>query len=123
MKSFKIVASQGEITIRRIGDAPKSRKLPSGYTAMKAERGKFIIGHSETGHHHVIEADGVDVAVLDHAPAGMRILRMILDNPHSLDHQRDFDKHESIKIEPGMYEVRIGREFDPYEEIARRQAD
>jgi hypothetical protein len=121
MKSFKVRAAQGEITIIRLGNAPKNRKL-SG-TAMKAECGKFVIGHSETGHHHVIDAKGANVAVLGRAPEGMRILRAILDNPMSLDHLRDHDTHESIKLEPGLYEFRIGREFDPYQEIARRQAD
>jgi hypothetical protein len=121
MKSFKTVAAQGEITIIRLGSVPKSRKLPG--TAMQAEAGLFIVGHSETGHHHCIAASGVSMAVLDKAPAGMRILRAILENPTSLDHLRDHDTHESIVLEPGLYEFRIGREYDPFKQIARRQAD
>lgn len=121
MKSFTKIAAQGEITIIRIGGVPKSKKLPG--TAMQAEGGRFIVGHSETGHHHVIAAKGASVTVLDRAPEGMRILRAILENPTSLDHLRDHDKHDSIKLEPGLYEFRIGREYDPYQETARRQAD
>jgi hypothetical protein len=90
---------------------------------MKPENGHFIIGHSETGHHHVIDARGASVAVMSGAPEGMRVLRAILKNPTSLDHLRDHDTHESIVLEPGMYEFRSGREYDPYQEIARRQAD
>lgn len=123
MKTFDKVAAQGEITVIRIGDVPSSRKLPNGYTPMKPENGVYVIGHSETGHHHVIAAKGATVGVLDRAPEGMRILRAILENPTSLDHLRDHDTHEGIKHEPGEYEFRIGREFDPYEEVARRQAD
>lgn len=121
MKSFKKIAAQGEITIIRLGNVPRNKKLPG--TEMKAEHGKFIVGHSETGHHHVIEAKGANVAVLDRAPEGMRVLRAILENPTLLDHLRDHDTHESIQLEPGLYEFRIGREYDPYQEIARRQAD
>jgi hypothetical protein len=121
MKAFKKIAAQGEITVIRLGGVPKDKKLIG--EALKAERGHFIVGHSETGHHHVIAAKGASVAVMERAPQGMRVLRAILENPTSLDHLRDHDTHESIKLEPGLYEFRIGREFDPYAEIARRQAD
>ncbi len=123
MKSFQKIAAQGELTIRRIGDLPKSRALPNGYTAMKAEGGKFIIGHSETGHHHVIDAAGASVGVMDCPPEGMRILYMILENPLAVEHLRSHDTHETIVNEPGVYEVRIAREFDHYAELARQSAD
>jgi hypothetical protein len=124
MKSFKTVAAQGEVTIIRIGNVPKNKKIPVGFSPLPLERGRYIIGHSETQHDHVLSRnDGATVAVLDKPPEGMRILRAILENPTSLDHLRDHDTHESIKLEPGLYEFRIGREYDPYAEIARRQAD
>lgn len=121
MKTFTKIAAQGEITVIRLGDVPADKKL-SGL-ALKPEGGHFVIGHSETGHYHVIAAKGASVAVLDRAPEGMRILRAILEQPTSLEHQRGHDTHDPIKLEPGEYEFRIGREFDPFEEIARRQAD
>ena len=118
---FKKIAAQGEITVIRLGGVPRDKKLPG--SAMKVEGIHFVIGHSETGHHHVIEAKGASVSVLDKQPEGMRVLRAILENPTSLDHLRDSDTHDPIRLEPGLYEFRIGREFDPYQEIARRQAD
>ena len=120
MKSFTKIAAQGEITIIRLGDA---KKLPAGYTPMQAERGRYIVGHSETGHHHCMDEGGVTVGVLDRPPEGMRILRAIVESATPLVHLREHDTHEPILLEPGEYEFRIGREFDPYEEIARRQAD
>jgi len=124
MKSFMKVAAQGEITIRRIGGVPEKRPSCSGYTPLAKEKGKYVIGHSETGHHHVLSrTDGVDVMVLDQPPEGMRILRAILENPTSLDHLREHDTHESLLLEPGEYEIRIAREYDPYTEIAREAAD
>lgn len=121
MKTFKKIAAQGEITIIRI-----SRVKKDGVHAgvpLQAENGRFVIGHSETGHHHVIDAKGASVTVLEEAPEGMRVLRAILENPTALVHLRDYDTHEPIVLEPGEYEFRIGREYDPYAEIARRQAD
>jgi len=124
MLTFKTTAAQGEITIRRIGNVPAKRSPPAGFVAMKPEHGKFIIGHSETGHHHVLDRlDGVDVAVMDAPPAGMKILRAILENPTSLVHLRDHDTHDPIKLEPGEYELRIAREFDHYAELARQSQD
>lgn len=117
MKTFQKIAAQGEITIRRI-DA-----MPSGCMQMKPESGKFIVGHSETGHHHVIDAHGASVSVLDRPPEGMKILYAILENPTSLDHLRGHDTHESIMLDPGIYEFRIAREFDHYAELARQSAD
>ena len=122
MKTFKLTCAQGEIVIRRIGDVPKSHEC-KGYSPMKSEDGRFIIGHSETGHHHVIDANDADVMVMDKPPEGMRILRAILDKPNTLEHHRPHDTHEPIALEPGEYEIRIAREYDPYAELARISAD
>lgn len=119
MITFDKVAAQGEITIRRL-DAPADvvgKPLP-------LEHGALIIGHSETGHHHVLEhAHGATVTVLDRAPEGMQILHAILAEPNKLIHQRGHDTHEDIDLPAGEYEFRIAREFDPYAELARKAAD
>lgn len=119
MKSFKSVAAQGEITIRRVKSGAKVEgKL------LALERGMLIIGHSETQHDHVLEhVRGATVTVSDTAPAGMKILHMILTEANSLVHNREHDTHESIMLEPGEYEFRIAREFDHYAELARQSAD
>ncbi len=121
MKSFKKIAAQGEITIIRIGDASKVKLSGS---ALPLEGGKFIIGHSETGHNHVLERKaGASVTVLDGAPEGMKILRAILTEPNKLIHERGHDTHEAIELAPGEYEFRIAREFDHYAELARQSSD
>jgi hypothetical protein len=89
-----------------------------------AENGRYVIGHSETGHHHTLDTlEGVQIGVLNKAPAGMRILRAILEKPTILEHHRPYDTHEAIALSPGEYEFRIAREYDPYAELARRSAD
>lgn len=122
MKPFEKVAAQGEITIIRIGDVPKKWSVAGKPLAL--EGGKLIIGHSETGHHHVLERSaGASVTVLDKAPEGMRVLHAILEQANSLVHQRGHDTHEAIDLPPGEYEFRIAREFDHYAELARQSAD
>jgi hypothetical protein len=117
MKTFKTIAAQGEITIRRIDN------LPDGLTPVEPVDGEFIVGHSETGHHHVMTMEKAQFFAPEVMPAGMRVLYGILDAPKELIHKRDFDTHEPIRHEPGMYEFRSGREFDHYAELARSQAD
>lgn len=122
MKSFVKTAAQGEIFIIRIGPVPKKNKTSGQPLAL--ECGKLIIGHSETGHHHVLERNtGASVTVLEKAPEGMRILHAILEEPNKLIHERGHDTHETIALEPGEYEFRIAREFDHYAELARQSMD
>lgn len=118
MKTFNTVAAQGEITIRRV-DSSRVEGSP-----LPLESGKLIIGHSETGHHHVLEhSRGATVTVLANAPAGMNILYAILAEPNKLIHERGHDTHETIELPAGEYEFRIAREFDHYAELARQSAD
>jgi len=117
MKTFKHTAAQGEISIRRI------EKMPDNVTPLAPENGHFVIGHSETGHHHVMTLDRKQVFVDPNPPVGMRVLYAVLESAGQLVHQRGHDTHETIQIEPGVYEFRLGREFDPYAELARQVAD
>jgi hypothetical protein len=117
MKTFDKIAAQGEITITRID------KLPADLIEITPVDGKFIIGHSETGHHHVMMAEKTRVFAPKKAPAGMRVLYAILDEPNVLEHQRPFDTHESIQHAPGVYKFTAGREFDHYAQLSRAQAD
>ena len=113
-----VIAAQGEITIIRC-----EGELPAGLVAHseKDKLGRPIISHSESGNHHVLDA-AVDVLEKPDAPEGMRILYALLDRPTALI-QDASDAHGSHLLEPGLYEMRIAREFDPFAEQARRVAD
>ena len=66
MKTFIKVAAQGEITVRRIGGVPSKRSPRKDCKPLELENGRFVIGHSETGHHHVLSKnEGVEVSVLE----------------------------------------------------------
>lgn len=123
MKCFNTTAAQGEIYIRRIGDLPAVRDLPPGFSPLAEKGGKYVIGESETHHDHCMSAEHMSVGVMDSPPAGMRILRLIVEKPTPLIHERGHDTHDPIMLSPGEYEARIGREYDPYAELARRVAD
>jgi hypothetical protein len=117
MKSFIKSAAQGEISIRKI------EALPESVSAMEKERGKWIIGKSETHHDHVLVSDAPKVFESTNPPAGMRVLYAVIEAASELIHERGHDTHETISFEPGIYEFRLGREYDPYAELARQVAD
>jgi hypothetical protein len=113
MKTFEKMAAQGDMLLVRI-DA-----LPEGLREVPPINGAYILAHSETGHNHVVlERPTVK---LFSAMDEFRAYLTVEGDPAELQHQRSFDTHESLKIAPGIYEVRRQREYTP--EGFRRAAD
>lgn len=106
MKQFKNIAAQGDMLIRRINE------LPENVTIEKSERGKFILAHSETGHHHSVkEQEGIKFYANDNDPF---IAYLVVNNTKAyVEHERSFDTHETIAFDPGIYEIRRQREYTP----------
>lgn len=102
------VAAQGDVMLRRLPDDACREGTP-----VTPEGGYVIITHSETGHHHVMDADAVTLLERpqDKAPEGMEILRAIVSSPTPLVHLRSHDTHAPIMFETGVYEVRHQREY------------
>ena len=118
MKILETLGAQGEVRMFRIDEIP-SHALP-----MEKERGHWIIGHSESGHDHILEAERVSVFADPDAPQGMTVLYAILDSAGTLEHLRGHDTHAPHAFEPGdKIMFRTDREYDPYAELARRVAD
>ena len=117
MRTFQNQAAQGDLFIRRID------KLPAGLKPMTTEAGKYIVAHSETGHHHVIEArPHVTVfATDDPLVSYLQVVEATDAMETVIEHLRNFDTHESIKVGAGNYEIRRQREYTP--EGWRRVAD
>ena len=112
------IANQGEIRIDQI-DA-----LPEGMATVAVERVAkgYIISHSESGHHHLLDGDVEVMERSNDVPAGMKMIYAIVKEPSRL-HQDAATPHKPIDLDPGIYEMRIKREFDPFTEQARRVAD
>ncbi len=117
MKTFKKMAAQGDMIIIR------RDKLPEGVGEMiPTEGGAHILTHSETGHHHqVLDRPGVE-----HFKDSMNLLRSFLvipeGEPAKVEHLRATHTHETLLLEPGVYEIRRQREFDATQGL-RRAAD
>jgi hypothetical protein len=74
------------------------------------EHGKVVVAHSETGHNHVMDAATVTMYRL---PDSIMDCLLVVNEPTKLEHLREFDTHEPILFEPGVYHVRRQREYTP----------
>lgn len=92
------------------------KAMPEG-EAVKADNGRFIVGHSETGHHHTIADTGaVDVIepTNERPPAGMTILYALVKEPGVIvEHDRETHRHADTPLLPGAYQIRTQRGMTP----------
>lgn len=108
------VAFQGDVGYIPI------KELPEGIVEAQAENGQFILGHSETGHHHVIERSPNVKFFRDPSDAVTSYLQVIQDDVKLL-HLRKENTHAPHTIAPGVYKVINGVEHRP--EGWRRMSD
>ena len=110
MITIKNIAAQGDVLFRRIQQVPRAA----------AERPRdpsepLVVAHSETGHHHVIEArDATWFATNDPRIGFLRFVGPFVD----VRHQRPFHTHETLRLlgeENGstVFEVRRQRDHIP----------
>lgn len=108
MKKSRSMIRQGDVMLRPVTE------VPLGAQMVKRVGGRVILAEGEvTGHHHAIRDSGVGLLEIE----GRRFLR-VPDAGAELQHE----EHSTIKVEPGLYEVVIQREYDDAEDW-RRVAD
>lgn len=106
MKVFAI--RHGEILLKPVDEIPT-----------KVEQHKtFIVGHSETGHHHILESE----RTFDVATEGLEVY-MELFAPAKLVHQKEVDKHDTLVVPAGKYQVVHKTEYSPFEQTIKRVQD
>ena len=93
----------------------------SGFLPCEPVNGGYIVGHSESGHNHILE-DRDGVAVMERTLDGMKVLYAILENPTKLKQSAGAPHKEQV-VEPGEYIITNNQEYDPFSEQARRVAD
>lgn len=107
MKIVKEMAAQGDLLIRRINKIPKAAVKTSADSNLKA----FVVAHSETGHHHVIAENQVEVY---QDPKDAMVSYISVFGPKAdLKHMREYDTHETLRLPVGSYELRRQREWSP----------
>jgi hypothetical protein len=112
-----VIGQQGEVRIVKIDAMPANMKT----SPVKKTAKGYIISHSESGHHHVLTGGDV-MERTDNVPAGMQIFYAILDAPQQFI-QDASNPHGGFVLDPGIFEFRVSREFNPFSEQARRVSD
>lgn len=109
------IVRHGEVILKPIP------QLPNDATLSETTH-KRIVAHSETGHHHVLEAEkGNDFKIFTTLD-GKTFIE--LPTEAKLWHQKTGDDvHKTHTIAPAIYEVVIKREFDYFAGIIRQVRD
>jgi len=97
--------AQGELMIVRVG------AIPNDARPMKAAGDHYIVGHSESGHHHVIDKPRAEV--FEAADDAFTLWVRSLGGGAELKHLRSYDTHETLYLPGGYYMVRRQREYVP----------
>lgn len=72
----------------------------------------FIVGHSESGHHHVLDCD-LQFNVI----VGNDELLVELSGTARLEHHADVHRHRTLAVLPGTYRVLRKRQYNPVLDI------
>jgi len=92
-------------------------KMPEG----KIEKHtKYIIGHSESGHHHVLEAKKTEEFDIFMENGEIYISSKF---ESSVVHKKTHDIHETVVVQPGIYKVNRKLEYDPFTKVRRAVFD
>ena len=119
MKIHKIgnlPVAQGDILMRRID------KLPDNVTEIQPENGKFVLAHSEAGHHHAVKAKK-DVSFYQSANDNMVAYLVVNNTTCLVEHERSFHTHEPFEFDNGIFEIRRQIESDDTPQGWRRAID
>lgn len=92
-------------------------KMPEG----KVEKyNTFIVGHSETGHHHILEAaKGTEFDII---VSGNDIF-FTTTGASKIVHKKSNDIHKTVDVKPGTYKVNRKTEYDPFQKALRQVWD
>jgi hypothetical protein len=95
---------QGDIALTRVDS------IPSEAVCANTDEGRYILAHSETGHHHaVLENEGVLYKTED-----PMVAYLVVDNVANLKHYKPgVDAHRTVAFDKGVYRINRQREYTP----------
>lgn len=105
----RIVITHGELAFIPIDRLSKGKTVNTR---------NYIAGHSETGHHHILES-GADFAVLEKDDER----EVLLQEVGKLWHNKTFDVHETRTLAPGAYKIVYKTEYNPFTKVIQRIFD
>jgi len=113
MKTVTQMAAQGDMIIRR------TFAVPTGAVEVQRDKGKLVLAHSETGHHHAVDSLHARMYSDPKDPLICYLqMETGVEQFGGVDvvHHRAWDTHETLRLlgKPGdVWEVRRQREWTP----------
>lgn len=101
----------GEIILKKVNKLPKNAKL-------KEKGNNLVIGHSETGHHHVMTLPKNNEVKIYELPNGEAYVQLPVNG--TLKHEKTREAHAPQVFEKGTY-IRIIRKSYSYADRAMRR--
>ncbi len=93
------------------------KSIPEG---ARSEHTHYIVGHSETGHHHVLESKtGFEIFMEEATKA----LYVNVTGESKVVHQKTVDAHKTLPVAPGKYLIVHKTEYDPWNQVISRVFD
>lgn len=99
----------GEVVLTPVTEVPKGKT---------SKQTSFIVGHSETGHHHVLQGTEFEVTEISKNELYIRLFQ-----PGKLVHQKQVDKHKTLPVSPGMYKISYKTEYSPWTKLISKVQD
>lgn len=111
MKDQRQAIQHGETMLQPVD------KMPNGKTIKVT---KLVIAHSETGHHHVLEATK-EFEAIGSINKGDLYLRLF--EPAKLVHKKATQQHKTLPVKPGVWKVLHKTEYSPFTQLINRVKD
>lgn len=103
------VIIHGENALIPVNELPKDAR---------AIKGDNIVGHSESGHNHVLEAGKFTIYETTNGDRFVEVLQTA-----QLVHQKSFEIHETLQVKPSIRQINHKTEYDPFAKVIRRVFD
>lgn len=112
MKDQRTAIQHGEALMLPVDKMPKGPEI--------TKTCKQIIAHSETGHHHVVEASQ-EFEVMGSLEKEDLYLRLF--QPAKLVHKKSTEKHKDLVVPAGDWKILHKTEYDPFAGLIRQVQD
>lgn len=100
----KVNTRHGEVFIQKVTKAPKGKT---------EKHTSFVVGHSESGAHHVLESDTA-YKVITTGGVDKQGLFIRLMEPARLVHKKTINRHKDLVVEKGTYKIIRKQEYSPF---------
>lgn len=97
--------AQGDITLIATDE------LPPNLVEVAPDNGRLIVAHSETGHHHLVNA--AEARFYSDPKQPFICYLVVSEKFTDLVHARDVNPHTTVRLPCGTYKVHRQREWTP----------